>query len=407
MTDPDFDRIIDRVGTHCRKWDDMQAAYGVSPEAGGLAMWVADMDFPPPAAVQRAVEATAAHGIYGYPGNNPAYLDAIRWWMASRHGWQVEPDWILTCAGLVNGVAMAVDAFTAPGDGVIVMAPVYHAFGQVVRAAGRELVELPLVIENGLYRMDWPGWEGMLTGRERMLILCSPHNPGGRVWTEGELRQVAEFCVGHDLILVSDEIHCDLVMPGHRHRMTAMACSGIAGRLVTLCAATKTFNIAGAHLGNAIIADDALRARFRNAMGARGISAGLFGMDMVAAAFSPDGAAWVEALVAYLDGNRQLFDAGIAAIPGLWSMPLQATYLSWVDFAGTGMAPAEFTARVEKGARIAANHGSSFGAGGESFLRFNLATPRVRVAEAVARLRDAFAAPQKGAALQSNGRAII
>ncbi|MDP0929290.1 MalY/PatB family protein [Paracoccus onubensis] len=390
MTRPDFDEVIDRIGTHCSKWDDMEAHYGVAPGEGGLAMWVADMDFRPPAAVQRAVEATATHGIYGYPGANAPYLEAIRWWMANRHDWQIETNWILTCAGLVNGVAMALDAYTAPGDGVIVMSPVYHAFGRVVRASGRELVELPLAQENGQYRMDWSRWETMLSGNEKLLILCSPHNPGGRVWSEEELREVADFCTRHDLILLSDDIHCDLVMPGHRHRMIAALIPEIRDRLVTLTAATKSFNIAGAHIGNAIIADDDLRGKFKGALMARGISPGLFGMDMVTAAYSPEGAEWVDALTAYLDGNRRVFDDGVNAIPGLCSMPLQATYLSWVDFSGTGMSTAEFTARVQNSARIAANHGTSFGQGGENFLRFNIATPRARVTQAVKQLQDAF-----------------
>lgn len=391
MDRPDFDEVIERQGTSCSKWDDMHAAYGVSPEAGGLAMWVADMDFRPPAAVQRAVERLARHGVYGYPGTHDAYLDAIRWWMAERHGWQIRPDWVLNCAGLVNAVAMALDAYTRPGDGVLVMSPVYHAFGRVVRAAGRELVELPLALENGRYAMDWQRWQSMLTGRERMLILCSPHNPGGRVWTSAELRDVADFCRRFDLILVSDEVHCDLVLPGSpRHQVMARVAPDLEHRLVTLNAATKTFNIAGAHLGNAIIADDELRARFKATLAARAISPGLFGMDMVAAAYSPEGADWLGRLLDYLDGNRRLFDQGVNAIPGLASMPLEATYLAWVDFAGTGMTAAEFTARVERDARIAANHGTSFGAGGAGFLRFNIATPRARLVEAVARLRDAF-----------------
>lgn len=392
MTRPDFDEIIDRVGTHCSKWDDMQSAYGVSASQGGLAMWVADMDFRPPASVQHVVEAAAGHGIYGYPGANSPYLQAIRWWMENRHDWQIETDWILTSAGLVNGAAMALQAYTRPQDGVIVMSPVYHAFGRVVRASGRELVELPLAEDDaGIYRMDWTMWEGMLTGRERLMILCSPHNPGGRVWAPEELRQVADFCIRHDLILVSDDIHCDLVMPGYRHRMIASLCPDIIDRLVVLSAATKTFNIAGAHIGNAIIADDDLRAKFKGALMACGVSPAFLGMNMVAAAYSPEGAAWVDALVEYLDGNRRLFDAGVNAIPGLRSMPLQATYLSWVDFSGTGMTAAEFTARVEQVARIAANHGPTFGRGGENFLRFNIATPRGRIAEAVERLQQAFA----------------
>ncbi|MDN5568871.1 MAG: PatB family C-S lyase, partial [Paracoccus sp. (in: a-proteobacteria)] len=351
-----------------------------------------DMDFRPPQAVHDAVQAVADHGIYGYPGAHRPYLDAICWWMQNRHGWQIQPDWVLTCAGLVNAVAMALNAFTDKGDGVILMSPVYHAFARVIRAQDREVVELPLAMQDGEYRMDWDAWQPMLKGHEKMLVLCSPHNPGGRVWTAYELRQVADFCVRHDLILVSDDIHCDLVLLGSpRHQMMANVAPDIQDRLITLTAATKTFNIAGAHIGNAIIADADLRARFKGALMAAGISPGIFGMDMVAAAYSPDGAAWVDALVTYLDGNRKLFDDGVNAIPGLKSMPLQATYLSWVDCSGTGMTPAEFTARVQDGAQIAANHGATFGTGGDDFLRFNIATPRARVVEAVQRLQAAFA----------------
>ena len=390
MEKPDFDEIIDRTGTACSKWDDMQAIYGVAP-GDGISMWVADMDFRPPASVQRAVESMAAHGIYGYPGANRPYIEAIRWWMASRHGWEVAPEWILTAHGLVNGTALCVDAFTRPGEAVILMTPVYHAFARVTRAAGREVREFPLAQVDGEYRMDWPAWEKLLTDNEKMLILCSPHNPGGRVWTPGELRQVVDFCAAHDLILVSDEIHHDLVMPGaRRHTVLATLATDAAPRLVTLTAATKTFNIAGAHIGNLIVADEGLRKALQGRMMALGISPGMFGLGMVAAAYSPEGAAWVDALVAYLDGNRRLFDQGVNAIPGLRSMPLEATYLAWVDLSGTGMTREEFTARVEKGARIACNHGTSFGLGGDSFLRFNIATPRARVAEAVARLQEAF-----------------
>ena len=385
-----FDEIIDRTGTHSSKWDMMEPLYGVSPK-DGLSMWVADMDFRPPGCVQQAVEAMAAHGIYGYFGDDRAYLGAICWWMRERHGWQVEPKWVFTVHGLVNGTGLCVDAFTAPGDGVVLMTPVYHAFARVIKAAGRRVVECPLANEDGRYSLDIAAWDAMMTGAERMLILCSPHNPGGRVWRADELRAIADFAKRHDLVLVSDEIHHDLVFPGAQHRVMATAAPDIADRLVTMTATTKTFNIAGAHIGNVIIADDALRARFGAKVNAFGISPNSFGMHMATAAYSPEGAAWVDALVAYLDGNRQVFDAGIAAVPGLASMALEATYLAWVDFAGTGMAPAEFTARVEKDAGIAANHGATFGKGGESFLRFNLATPRARVVEAVERLQKAFA----------------
>ena len=384
-----FDERIDRFGTHSVKWDMMERLYGV-PADRGLAMWVADMDFRPPACIQAAVEKMAAHGIYGYYGDDASYLEAIRWWMQTRHGWAVDPKHIFTTHGLVNGTGLVVDAFTRPGDGVVLMTPVYHAFARTIKAAGRKVVECKLKLEAGRYEMDFDAWDAQMTGAERMLILCSPHNPGGRVWTRAELQATADFCKRHDLVLVSDEIHHDLVMPGHHHHVMATVAPEIADRLVMMTAATKTFNIAGCHTGNVIIADDALRARFGERMMALGISANSFGLHMVEAAYSPEGAAWVDALNQYLDGNRQIFDVGVNAIPGLRSMPLEATYLSWVDFSGTGMTKDEFTNRVEKQAAICANHGETFGSGGESFMRFNLATPRAHVEDAVSRLKAAF-----------------
>ena len=385
-----FDEIIDRRGTHSVKWDMMESLYGV-PADTGIAMWVADMDFRPPACIQAAVEAMAAHGVYGYYGDDTGYRSAIRWWMQARHGWQVEADAIFTTHGLVNGTALCIDAYTRPGDGVVLMTPVYHAFARVIAAAGRQVVECPLAVQDGRYVTDFDRWDAMMTGRERMLILCSPHNPGGRVWTAEELRGVAAFCTRHDLVLVSDEIHHDLVFPGKRHVAMPLAAPDILDRLVMLTATTKTFNIAGAHIGNVIIPDAALRKPFAARIAALGISPNSFGMNMAEAAYSPEGATWVDALMTYIDGNRAAFDTGVNAIPGLRSMPLEATYLAWVDFAGTGMDRAEFTRRVEQGAGIAANHGTTFGAGGESFLRFNLATPRARIEDAVARMQAAFA----------------
>lgn len=395
MTQPDFNEIIDRRGTHSAKWDMMQDLFGVSPDDGGLPMWVADMDFRPPAAVQRAIESMAEHGVYGYFGDDRAYLDAIIWWLDNRHGWKVAPEWIFTTHGLVNGTAMCVDTFTAPGDGVILFTPVYHAFARVIRAAGREVVELPLAQENGRYVMDFAAYDAMLTGREKMIVACSPHNPGGRVWSRDELEALADFARRHDLVLVSDEIHQDLTFPGEKHIPMALI-EGISDRLVMMSATTKTFNIAGAHVGNVIIPDPALRARFAARMAGLGISPNSFGLIMATAAYSPEGAAWVDALMDYLDENRRLFDQGIAAIPGLRSMPLQATYLAWVDFTNTGMSAAEFTARVQRDANIAANHGIDFGTGGENFLRFNLAMPRAQIAEAVSRLQTAFADLKQG-----------
>lgn len=383
-----FDKIIDRRGSHCVKWDMMEKIYGV-PVDKGLAMWVADMDFRPPEVVHEALQSLLDHGIFGYFGDDSKYIGAIQWWMQNRHGWAVERDWIFTTHGLVNGTAMCVDTFTEPGDGVVLFTPVYHAFAKVIRANNRKVIECEMIDDNGRYTLDFDAYDAQMDGSARMVILCSPHNPGGRVWTRAELQGVAEFAKRHDLILVSDEIHHDLVMPGHTHIPMAHV-EGIEDRLVMMTATTKTFNIAGSHSGNVIIPDPALRAKFAARMAGLGMSPNSFGLFMATAAYSPEGAAWVDDLVLYLDANRRVFDDAVNAIPGLRSMPLEATYLSWVDFSGTGMERAEFTRRVEQDACIAVNHGPTFGKGGESWLRFNIATPRARVQEAVERLAEAF-----------------
>ncbi|MHA6263147.1 MalY/PatB family protein [Arenibacterium sp. CAU 1754] len=386
----DFDTITDRQGTYSSKWDMMEEVYGV-PQDGGLPMWVADTDFRAPDVILNRLRAVVDHGIFGYSNNSHEYYGAIQWWMSERHGWTIEPDWIFTTTGLVNGVGMCLDAFTQPGDEIVLFTPVYHAFAKVIRAAGRKVVECPMVLENGRYHMDFAAYDAMMTGSERMVILCSPHNPGGCVWTQEELQGVADFAKHHDLLLISDEIHHDLVYAGNTHIPMTNVDASIIDRLIMLTAPSKTFNVAGLHTGNVIIQDDTLRAKFAKRMGALHLSGNSLGQFVTAAAYSPEGAAWVDALMEYLDGNRKLFDATIAEIPGVTSMPLEATYLSWVDFSGTGMPREEFTRRVEQEAKIAANHGTTFGTGGENFLRFNFATQRARVEEACDRLRRAFA----------------
>ena len=327
-----FDERIDRRGSNSAKWDLMEQLYGV-PNDTGIAMWVADMEFRPPDCVQEALRKLMDVGVYGYFGDDRAYLDSIVWWMRERHGWSVDPKHVFTTHGLVNGTSMCLETFTNPDDGIVLFTPVYHAFAKVINGSGRRVVECPLVNSDGRYLMDFDSYDAQMDGGERMVILCSPHNPGGRVWTHEELQGVAEFSRRHDLILVSDEIHHDLVYHGHRHTpMTHI--DGIGDRLVMMSASTKTFNIAGAHVGNVMISDDGLRARFAKRMLGFGMSPNAFGMHMAAAAYSPQGAAWVDELVAYLDGNRRLFDDGINSIPGLSSMELEATYLAWVDFSG-------------------------------------------------------------------------
>ena len=385
----DFDEVIDRRGTHSSKWDTMEELYGVSPDSG-LSMWVADMDFRAPKIIQEKLHGINSHGIYGYYGDYKEYNNSIKWWMKNRHKWEIDTSWIFTTHGLVNGTGLCIDAFTKPGDGIILFTPVYYQFSNLVEAARRKVVECPLKLIDNHYHFDFVAYERNLSGDEKMIILCSPHNPGGRVWTKNELQEVAKFAKKHDLVLVSDEIHHDLVYPNKSHTVMPIADPSVCDRLVMMTATTKTFNIAGAHSGNVIIANPNLRQKFSQRIKALGISPNSFGLFMATAAYSPEGAQWLDELLHYIDGNRVIFDREINKIPGLSSMPLEGTYLAWVDFSGTGMEEEEFIYRVQEKAKIAVNHGSTFGTGGEKFLRFNLATPRTLVVEATKRLKDAF-----------------
>lgn len=385
----DFDEVIDRRGTHSSKWDTMEELYGVSPD-NGLSMWVADMDFRAPKIIQEKLRGINSHGIYGYYGDHKEYNNSIKWWMKNRHNWEIDTSWIFTTHGLVNGTGLCIDAFTKPGDGIILFTPVYYQFSNLVEAARRKVVECPLKLIDNHYHFDFVEYERNLSGDEKMVILCSPHNPGGRVWTKNELREVAKFAKKHGLVLVSDEIHHDLVYPNKSHTVMPIADPSVCDRLVMMTATTKTFNIAGAHSGNVIISNPNLRQKFSQRIKALGISPNSFGLFMATAAYSPEGAEWLDELLHYIDGNRVIFDREINKIPGLSSMPLEGTYLAWVDFSGTGMEEKEFIYRVQEKAKIAVNHGSTFGTGGEKFLRFNLATPRTIVVEATKRLKDAF-----------------
>lgn len=384
-----FDEQITRNGTHSVKWDNMEDIYGV-PSDDGLPMWVADMDFRPPQSVQDAMQKVVSHGIYGYTNCDKEYRAAIAWWMKTRHNWEIDPAWIFTTTGLVNACGVCLDAYTDPGDSVVLFTPVYHAFAKVIKLAGRKVKEMPMALVDGQYTLDFDAYEAQMDGSETMLIFCSPHNPGGRVWTREELQQVADFCERHDLLLVSDEVHHDLVYTGTHIPMCELG-PEVKKRTVMLTAPSKTFNIAGLHCGQTIIPDDALRAKFAERMQAIYISPNMMGQLATIACYSPEGAKWADGLVEYLRGNRAVFDAAVNAIPGLKSMDMQSTYLAWVDFSGTGMSREEFTARVEKTAKIAANHGTTFGSGGETYLRFNLGTPRANIEEACKRLAEAFA----------------
>jgi cystathionine beta-lyase len=384
-----FDEHLDRRGTHCVKWDRLDDFCGVDPDEG-LAMWVADSDFRTAPCVIDALRTMVDHGAFGYGFDDAGYRAAVGWWQEARHGWTIEPDWIVTTQGLGHAIAMVFDTFTQPGDGVCFFTPVYHEFRNKTLKAERRPVEIPLAREGDRYVLDLDAAEAAVDPSVKVLLFCAPQNPSGRVWTPDEMRAVAEFAARHDMILVSDEVHGDLVFPGATHVPMAVAAPEHTDRLVAMSAASKTFNLPGLRTGYTIMPDARIRAAFQRRITMTEYAPASPGIAATTAAYSPDGAAWVDDLVAYLDGNRKVFDAGINAIPGLRSLPLQSTYLAWVDFEGTGMTTEEIAARIRDVAKIGVSPGPGFGPGGALFNRFNLATQRSLVEEAVARMQKAF-----------------
>jgi cystathionine beta-lyase len=386
----DFDRVIERRDTHASKWDNMARLSGITaPDA--IPMWVADMDFAAPPGVTAALTAEVRRATHGYYADTGSWAAALVEWLRRRHGVRVDPKWVSPTPGIVSGLGLILQAVSAPGDEVVVFPPAYHAFRRIIAANDRRILDAQLVESQGRYAMDLDALRQRLTPRTKVVFLCSPHNPGGNAWSADELRALAAFCIEHDLILVSDEIHCDLVFKGAKHTPTMVAAPEVMDRMITCVSATKTFNLAGAHVGACIASNPELKRRLDARIGASGLgSYNSFGMIATEAAWRT-GEAWLDALLPYLESHRDLFDTRIeAAAPGARSMRLDATYLAWVDFSGTGLAPEEVAARVKDRARIFASPGPQFGPGGETWLRFNFATPRSMLEDAIARLEDAF-----------------
>ncbi len=384
----DFNQPTNRRGTFASKWDKLPLLGVTAPD--GLAMWTADSDYPTAPCVRDALQRAVDHGVFGYSWEFDAYKEAVQWWMRTRHKWEIETEWVLTSQGLGNAIALCLDVFSNTGDHAVVFSPVYHEFAHKVKKSGRHVTECPLKRVGDTYELDLDDVQSRLTGMEKLLLWCSPQNPSGRVWSPEELRAVAEFARVNGMIVVSDEIHHDLVYPGNTFVPMDIAAPEARGHTISLTAASKTFNIAGQRTGNMIIPDPELRAAMIQRLASLDYCPSALGVEMIRAAYSPAGADWVDAQLKHLAENARIFDEGINAIPGLRSLPLQSTFLSWVDFSGTGMSDEEVKTRINRDARIAISSGAGFGTGGEGFQRFNIATQKHVVEEAVARMQAAF-----------------
>jgi cystathionine beta-lyase len=383
----DFDEIIDRRHTDSAKW----RWYNKDGNEDVLPLWVADMDFAAPEAVIRALEERVAHGVFGYGMPPDGLREVIQERLARLYNWPVETDDIFAIPGVVTGFNMACRAIGEPGDEILVEPPVYPPMLHAPKNAGRIRKDVPLVEGDERYERDLDAFEQAITERTSLLLLCNPHNPVGRVFDQAELERLAEICLRNDVVICSDEIHCDLVFSGHPHVPVAALSPEVAARTITFFAPSKTFNVAGLSCSVGVVQDPDLRASVRQAGQGLVSHVNVLGFAAALAAYG-DGQEWLDALLVYLEANRDYLLEYVAAnLPGVECQKPEGTYLAWLDCRNAGIPgnPHEFF--LER-ARVAVNDGAFFGEGGEGFVRLNFGCPRATLTEALERMRDALSA---------------
>lgn len=387
----DFDRIVERHNTESNKW----RKYG--PDV--LPLWVADMDFPSPEPVVRALRERVEHAVfgYGYPVETVTELQEVftdR--LAKLYGWRVSAEAVVLVPGVIPGSNVAARTLAAAGDGLLLKLPLYPPLLRVPGNVGLTMDAADLVrAADGRYEVDFVALARAVTPRTRAFILCNPHNPVGRVWRTEELRRMAELCLARDVAIIADEIHCDLVFAGHRHVPIAALDPAIAARTVTLMAPSKTWNLAGLKCGLAVIPNPALREKFVAARVDMVHTVNILGYTAALAAYR-DGQPWLDELLPYLEANRDfVVDYVRKRLPGVAVAPPEATYLAWLDCRQAGIPGSDPFTFFLKQARVALNDGATFGRGGEGFVRLNFATPRAVLAEGLDRMRDALAASRR------------
>lgn len=383
----DFDHEINREGSNSVKYDGRQSMFGRNDV---IPVWVADMDFAAPPAVTRALAQRAAHPIYGYTLFPDSLYDALIDWMQRRHGWAIQRDWIVMCPGVVPSINAAVMAFTQPGESVIIQPPVYFPFFSAVTQTGRKLIQNPLRLEKGGYIIDFEYLEQLAKGA-RLLLLCSPHNPVGRVWQPAELERLLQIAEQHDLTIFSDEIHADLIYPGNLHYALA-ALSGHSARIITAVAPSKTFNIPGLNLSALIIPDKSIRTAITQVFDNVHVSASNpFSITAFEAAYR-EGEAWLEALLVYLRDTRDVVETFLAEhLPEIKVIKAEGTYLLWLDCRAMNMSDAQLKKFFICEAGVGMSPGTLFGEEGSGFMRLNIGAPRQTVLGVLERIRQAEA----------------
>lgn len=376
----DFDEIIDRRGTNCVKWDSAE-----NPAV--LPMWVADMDFRAAPAIIDALRRRVDHGIFGYTRVPQSYYDAITGWFARRHGWNIDKNWIIYTSGVVPALSAIIKALTVPGDKVLIQTPVYNCFFSSIRNNGCEIVESPLVYADNTYSIDFEDLERKVSDpKVKAMILCNPHNPAGRVWSRDELIRIGEICIRHDVVVIADEIHCELVKPGYEYTPFASISEEFSRHCVSCVSPSKAFNIAGLQIANIVCADAGRRAKIDRAININEVcDVNPFGVIALQAAYN-EGAEWLDQLLEYIHGNYEYMRRFCEEhLPDFPIIKLEGTYLVWMDCRKFGMTSAELEKALIQDAKLWLNAGTMYGKDGEGFMRWNIACPRTRMIEGLKR----------------------
>lgn len=385
-----FDEVHDRLNTRSLKWDMRK---NVFQSEDVLPMWVADMDFKAPEAVNEALIARARHGIYGYTMFDKDIKQAIINWVHNRHGWLIEPEWINASPGVVNTLHMAIQALTERGDKILIQTPVYTPFYQVILAHDRELVKNSLIYKDRYYTIDFEDFEEKLKSGVKAFILCSPHNPVGRVWKKEELQKIAELCLAYDVLILSDEIHADLTFPNEKHIPIASLSDEIAQQTITCMSPSKTFNLAGLQGSFAVTPDKKKQVKLAKAFQKQGLyMLNTMAITAMEAAYK-HGASWLDELRTVIKRNREyvvsMFDKHA---PSLKVTKSEGTYLLWIDCSALGMDAKELKKFMIEKARVGLNAGIDYGEEGRQFMRMNIACPRKTLEEGVIRIIEAVKA---------------
>ena len=384
----DFNTPIDRRGTHCVKFDALKEMYG---REDLLSLWVADMDFATPDFIIDALKRRLDHPVLGYPVQYDGYWQSVVDWIRSHHGWQVEREWMRYIPGIVKGIGMVVNVFTKPGDKIIIQPPVYHPFRLVPEHNDREIVMNPLRQVGDTYEMDFEQLEQVIDDKCKILILANPHNPVGITWSRDTLVRLADIAVKHNLIVISDEIHCDMALYGNKHIPFASVSENAVRCSITFGAPSKTFNIAGIVSSYAIVPDPVLREKFFAWLTANEMDmATIFAMVATEAAFT-EGEEWRQQMLAHIESNIDFVDEYLKAnIPEVHAKKPQASYLVWLDFSALGLPHDKLIDMLVNDARLAMNDGAMFGIGGEQHTRLNVGTQRAVLEQAMKQLKEAI-----------------